>query len=103
MCITRNRYFLGVLVFVSVALYSVATIAITLWRKKFREKTNKHDNDFHEKATDSIINFETVKYFTAEKFEIKRFKDAVVKYQQYNSATQFSLSFLNITQQVFMY
>jgi ABC-type transport system involved in Fe-S cluster assembly fused permease/ATPase subunit len=94
-----QQWGLGVLVFSGVVLYSAATIIITQWRKKFREATNKHDNDFHDKAQDSILNFETVKYFTAEQFEVERFKTSVVKFQQYNSATQLSLSLLNISQQ----
>jgi len=57
-------------VFVGVLLYSVATVWITQWRKKFREGTNKTDNELHNKAQDSILNYETVKYFTAEDFEV---------------------------------
>ena len=56
--------------FVGVLLYSVATVWITQWRKKFREGTNKTDNELHNKAQDSILNYETVKYFTAEDFEV---------------------------------
>ena len=63
-------------------VYAILTVQITLWRKKFREKTNKHDNDFHDKATDSLINYETVKYFTAEEYEIDRYVHSVVEYQK---------------------
>ena len=94
-----QQWGLGVLVFAGVIMYSAATIIITQWRKKFREATNKHDNDFHDKANDSIVNYETVKYFCAEEFEVARFKSSVVKYQQYNSSTSLSLSLLNISQQ----
>ena len=72
----------------SVIIYIISTVGLTLWRRKFREATNKHDNDFHEKATDSIINFETVKYFTAEKYEVNRFTQAVRSYQKFMIATQ---------------
>ena len=95
-----KQYTLGIVVFVGVGLYSVCTIYITQWRKKFRVQTNKHDNEFHEKATDSILNYETVKYFTNEKFEIERFTSSVEKYQVQVSATTLSLSLLNVTQQV---
>ena len=98
--INFKQWQLGLTVFVGVSLYACATIFITQWRKKFREQTNKHDNEFHDKATDSVINFETVKYFTGEAFEVERFKTSVVKYQQFNSSTQLSLSLLNISQQV---
>lgn len=89
---------LGFLIITAVAVYILNTIVVTKWRKKFREATNKHDNDFHEKATDSIINFETVKYFTMEKFEVKRFKDAVSSYQKFMVSTQAAGSFLNASQ-----
>jgi ABC-type multidrug transport system fused ATPase/permease subunit len=98
--INFKQWQLGLTVFIGVSLYACATIFITQWRKKFREQTNKHDNEFHDKATDSVINFETVKYFTGEAFEVSRFKTSVVKYQQFNSSTQLSLSLLNISQQV---
>jgi ABC-type multidrug transport system fused ATPase/permease subunit len=95
-----SQWQLGLLVVIGVALYTAVTIAITEWRKKFREATNKHDNDYHDKATDSIINYETVKYFTGESFEIERFKKSVVQFQMFSSNTQFSLNVLNISQQV---
>lgn len=91
---------IGLTVFIGVSLYAITTICITQWRKKFRENTNKFDNDFHDKATDSIINYETVKYFTGESFEIDRFVRSVVQFQKYTSSTQYSLSLLNIAQQV---
>mmetsp|Transcript_30408 Transcript_30408/g.40146 ORF Transcript_30408/g.40146 Transcript_30408/m.40146 type:complete len:852 (+) Transcript_30408:38-2593(+) len=91
---------IALLAFMSIAIYMFVTVKITLWRKQFRQKTNKHDNEFHDKATDSIINYETVKYFTNEPFEIKRFCDSVRKYQHYSINVQASLSFLNMTQQV---
>ena len=95
-----SQWQLGVLVVLGVSSYAVVTIALTEWRKKFREATNKHDNDFHDRATDSIINYETVKYFTGEAFEVERFKTSVVQYQIHSSSTQFSINVLNISQQV---
>jgi ABC-type transport system involved in Fe-S cluster assembly fused permease/ATPase subunit len=56
--------------FMAFVAYAVITVQITLWRKRFREETNKHDNDYHDKATDSLINYETVKYFTNEEYEV---------------------------------
>jgi len=52
-----NSFALGCLVLGSIFIYITTTVLVTMWRRKFREATNKHDNDFHEKATDSIINF----------------------------------------------
>jgi len=94
-----RQWQLGLFVFSGVLLYSLMTIIIAQWRKKFREQSNKHDNDYHDQANDSIINFETVKYFTNEQYEIKTFKDMVIKYQQLSSSTQLSAAFLNISQQ----
>lgn len=91
---------LSALVFVSFCAYVVLTVKLTLWRIQFRALTNKHDNDFHSKATDSLQNFETVKYFTAERFETDRYVDAVRKFQTYSVFIQVSLGVLNITQQV---
>jgi len=90
---------LAALVFCCLFLYAYLTIKLTLWRKKFREFTNKHDNEFHDRATDSLINYETVKYFNAEKYEVERYSSAVGSYQKYSTSTQLSLSLLNISQQ----
>lgn len=97
-----NQFGIALLVLGGVILYAVFTVRVTLWRKKYREKSNDQDNDFHYKSTDSILNYETVKYFTNEDFEKKRFRESVVKFQGYNSKTQFSLSLLNIGQQFFL-
>jgi ATP-binding cassette, subfamily B, heavy metal transporter len=97
-----SQWQLGVLIVIGVALYTAVTITITEWRKKFREATNKHDNDYHDKATDSIINYETVKYFTGEEFEIQRFTKSVIQFQKFSSNTQFSLNVLNVSQQVIL-
>ena len=91
---------LSAAVFISFMTYSVLTVNMALWRKRFRESTNKHDNAFHDRATDSLINFETVKYFTAEEFETRRYTDAVRNYQAYSVLVQLSLSLLNGTQQL---
>lgn len=79
-------------------MYIYLTVIVTQWRKKFREASNKHDNEYHEKATDSMINYETVKYFTAEKFEISRFRDSVSSFQKYSVSTQGSMGLLNMIQ-----
>lgn len=84
--------------FMSFIAYSTLTIQVTIWRKKYRTLTVKHDNDFHDKATDSLINYETVKYFTAESFEVDRYINSVAKYQSFSTTTSYSLSFLNISQ-----
>ena len=97
-----SQWQLGVAVVAGVVSYAAATFALVEWRKKYRASTNKHDNDFHDKANDSIVNYETVKYFTGEEYEITRFKNSVIKYQQSSSVTQLSVSALNTSQAFLM-
>ena len=97
-----DQWVLSVIVFSGVCIYALSTVWITLWRKKFREATNKNDNDLHDKAQDSILNFETVKYFTAEAYEIERFRGSVIKFQLYSAKTSYSMSMLNALQQLIM-
>ena len=101
-CIIFATYFqylpLAVAIFYFVFVYIVWTILVTLWRKKFRKAVVQSDNEWHDRCTDSLINFETVKFFTAEEYERKRFKSSVQKYQAGSVNVQASLSFLNISQ-----
>lgn len=55
--------------FVSVALYIFLTVTITEWRAKYFKTLAIKDTEYNQKATDSLLNFETVKYFNAEKHE----------------------------------
>ncbi len=68
---TYFKFFpLSVTVFFFIFVYMVVTIVRTLWRKRFRKKVAESDNNWHEICTDSLVNFETVKYFTAEQYEL---------------------------------
>jgi len=86
--------------FLSFVLYIVLTVQITQWRKKFRAGQNKSDNKYHDLATDSLVNFETVKYFANEPLEVAQFKKAVQSFQSFNIGVQASLSLLNSSQQL---
>jgi ABC-type transport system involved in Fe-S cluster assembly fused permease/ATPase subunit len=105
-CIIFATYFdywpMAVVVFYFVFLYIVWTILVTLWRKKYRKAVVESDNEWHDISTDSLINFETVKYFTAESYELKRFGDAVKRYQSGSVQVQASLSLLNISQKLIL-
>lgn len=90
---------LGAAVFYFVFAYIVWTILVTLWRKKYRKALTRSDNVWHDKITDSLVNFETVKFFTAEDHELREFRSAVSNYQAGSVNVQGSLSFLNISQQ----
>jgi ABC-type transport system involved in Fe-S cluster assembly fused permease/ATPase subunit len=89
---------LSFIAFTSLVVYAFLTIKITLWRKKFRTASNKHDNEYHDKATDALINYETIKYFSNEKYEIDIYKKIIEKYQSYSISVQASLSLLNGSQ-----
>uniref|UniRef100_A0A4W3HL01 ATP-binding cassette sub-family B member 6 n=1 Tax=Callorhinchus milii TaxID=7868 RepID=A0A4W3HL01_CALMI len=88
----------GLIVFLCMALYLGMTIAITEWRTKYRREMNTRDNEAKSKAVDSLLNFETVKYYNAEGYEVNRFNDAILKYQVAEWKTGASLAFLNQTQ-----
>lgn len=94
-----NAWF-GLIVFVCMALYLTLTIIITEWRTKYRRDMNTQDNNAKSKAVDSLLNFETVKYYNAESYEVNRFEDAILKYQVSEWKTNASLAFLNQTQNV---
>lgn len=90
----------AVAVFSGVALYCVVTYFMALWRARIRERMNNEDNDSHDKAVDSLVNFETVKYFTNEEYELDRYTSSLRKFQSAAVSTQASLNLLNTTQQL---
>uniref|UniRef100_A0AAQ5Z204 ATP-binding cassette sub-family B member 6 n=1 Tax=Amphiprion ocellaris TaxID=80972 RepID=A0AAQ5Z204_AMPOC len=96
--ITYFNAWFGLIVFICMALYLTLTIIITEWRTKYRRDMNLQDNNAKSKAVDSLLNFETVKYYNAENYEVSRFEDAILKYQASEWKTQASLAFLNQTQ-----
>uniref|UniRef100_A0A668AIH6 ATP-binding cassette sub-family B member 6 n=1 Tax=Myripristis murdjan TaxID=586833 RepID=A0A668AIH6_9TELE len=96
--ITYFNAWFGLIVFVCMTLYLTLTIIITEWRTKYRRDMNQQDNNAKSKAVDSLLNFETVKYYNAESYEVSRFEDAILKYQVSEWKTQASLAFLNQTQ-----
>ena len=93
---------LSLLVFGAVGAYAILTVKMTLWRKRFRSAMNKSDNAWHDRLTDTLVNFETVKYFTAEQYENEQFSKEIAKYQKSSVSVQASLSALNISQQVIL-
>ncbi|XP_074482802.1 ATP-binding cassette sub-family B member 6 isoform X2 [Sebastes fasciatus] len=96
--ITYFNAWFGLIVFVCMAMYLTLTIIITEWRTKYRRDMNQQDNNAKSRAVDSLLNFETVKYYNAENYEVGRFEDAILKYQVSEWKTQASLAFLNQTQ-----
>ncbi|ATG35975.1 ABC transporter, ATP-binding protein [Phaeobacter piscinae] len=87
-----------VVVAVTVALYVWFTFAVTEWRVKLRREMNKQDTDANQKAIDSLLNYETVKYFGAEDRETERYDVAMRAYAKAALKTAYSLAFLNFGQ-----
>jgi ATP-binding cassette subfamily B protein len=82
----------------TVVLYVAYTLAITNWRTKFRQRMNEVDAEASTKAIDSLLNYETVKYFGNEAHEASRFDDALKRYEHAAIRSQVSLSVLNVGQ-----
>jgi ABC-type transport system involved in Fe-S cluster assembly fused permease/ATPase subunit len=85
-----------------VVAYTWFTFAITRWRIAFRREMNQSDTDANTKAVDSLLNFETVKYFNNEKHETQRFDVSMEKYARASIQSQVSLSILNTGQAAIM-
>ncbi|XP_062312741.1 ATP-binding cassette sub-family B member 6 isoform X2 [Osmerus eperlanus] len=88
----------GLIVLICMVLYLTCTILITEWRTKYRRAMNTQDNAAKSKAVDSLLNFETVKYYNAENYEVCCFEEAILKYQESEWKTNASLALLNQTQ-----
>jgi len=87
-----------VAVVVTIALYVIYTFRITEWRVQIRRQMNDQDTDANQKAIDSLLNFETVKYFGAERREASRYDGAMAAYEGLAVKTGQSLSVLNFGQ-----
>ncbi|XP_044294026.1 ATP-binding cassette sub-family B member 6 [Varanus komodoensis] len=88
----------GLIIFLCMILYLALTIILTEWRTKYRREMNTCDNAAKSRAIDSLLNFETVKYYNAENYEARRFNDSIVKYQDSEWKVNASLALLNQTQ-----
>ena len=80
---------------VTIALYVIFTFRVTEWRVQIRRRMNEQDTDANQKAIDSLLNFETVKYFGAEKREAERYDQSMRGYEKNAIITAQSLAFLN--------
>lgn len=83
---------------VTIVAYIAFTFSVTEWRIQFRREMNKQDTEANTKAIDSLLNFETVKYFGNEEHEASRFDKAMQRYEQAAVKNQTTLSGLNIGQ-----
>ena len=85
-------------IIIMIAAYVWFTLKVTEWRVKIRKFMNDQDTDANQKAIDSLLNYETVKYFTAEEREAKRYDGALKLYENAALKTAYSLAFLNFGQ-----
>ena len=81
-------------------LYSYFTFKITEWRVLIRKRMNEFDSDSNQKAIDGLLNYETVKYFNAEKYEMDRYNNSRKEYQKAAVKTSITLAFLNLGQTI---
>ena len=88
------------IILVTIGIYVWFTFGVTEWRVKLRRKMNEHDTEANQKAIDSLLNFETVKYFGAAKREAARYDIAMAGYEAAALKTSYSLAFLNFGQTV---
>ena len=84
----------------ALVVYITYTVTITEWRTQFRKKMNDLDGQAHTRAIDSLLNFETVKYFNNEEFEAKRYDENLEKFRAASVKSQTTLSMLNTGQQL---
>ena len=88
----------AIITLTTISLYSYLTFQITEWRNEFRKRMNQADNDISTKMIDSLLNYETVKYFNNEKFEFNRLDESLEDYELAANQSRHSLSLLNVAQ-----
>ena len=85
---------------IALVFYIGFTIVVTEWRTQFRKKMNEMDSTANSRAIDSLLNFETVKYFNNEEFEAQRYDENLERYRRASVKSQTTLSLLNTGQQL---
>lgn len=98
--IIQFNIWFGIIVFATMFTYLILTIVITEWRTKFRKEMNTLSNTMQGAAVDSLLNFETVKYYGAEKYEVQQYQDVIEKYQKAEWTSTISLQLLNFVQSI---
>jgi ATP-binding cassette subfamily B protein len=96
--IARYDWTFVAITFSALTLYIVVTVRITEWRTGFRRQMNELDSRANTRAVDSLINYETVKYFGNEDFESRRYDESLERWEGAAVRSQTSLSLLNVVQ-----
>jgi len=91
-------FYYALVTFITVVIYTGFTLSVTEWRIKFRRRMNEADEGAATRAVDSLLNYETVKYFSAEEIEAKRYSEALSKYEIAAVQSRTSLSVVNVGQ-----
>jgi ATP-binding cassette subfamily B protein len=84
--------------FAAVAVYIAFTVSVTEWRMDIRRRANELDSQANTRAIDSLLNYETVKYFNNEEFEVRRYDEQLRQYESAEVRNEASLGLLNIGQ-----
>ncbi len=96
--LSKYNVWFALITVITVAIYVTITFFITNWRMKFRHRMNSKDSEANSQAIDSLINYETVKYFNNESFEQRRYDETLTEWQDAAVKSQTSMSGLNIAQ-----
>lgn len=94
----RYDWTFTVITFLTLTIYVIFTIRMTNWRTKIRREANELDSTANIRAIDSLLNYETVKYFNNERWELDRYDEQMLKWEGAQIRTQVSLSYLNLGQ-----
>ena len=86
--------------FVTIIVYTLFTLKVTNWRMNFRHDMNRLDSEANSIAVDSLLNYETVKYFNNEEYEIKRYSDVLFKWENAAMQSMTTMSMLNFGQAI---
>lgn len=96
--LSRFDWRFAAVTFTAVAVYMTFTITVTEWRMDFRRKSNELDSKANTRAIDSLLNYETVKYFNNEDWEARRYDENLQRYESAEVKNEASLGVLNIGQ-----
>jgi len=96
--LTKFDWRFSAVTFLAVGLYVYFTIAVTEWRTAIRREANELDSKANTRAVDSLLNYETVKYFNNEEYEAQRYDRSLERYETAAVKTEASLGLLNVGQ-----